>query len=85
MEVFNADTGQAWHRAFTQGYVSRNSTATGFFALTWDGKTYGGNKTYEVPNGRYVIKMTVVKALGDAANPAHVETWTSPVITIARP
>jgi subtilisin family serine protease len=85
MEVFDADTGKAWHRAFSQGYVSRNVTATGFFALAWDGSTFGGNKTYQVPNGRYVIKMTVRKALGDDANPAHIETWTSPVITIARP
>jgi len=85
LEVFDADTGKAWHRAFSQGYVSRNSTATGFFALTWDGRTFNGGKTFDVPNGRYVIKMTVLKALGDATNPAHVETWTSPVITIVRP
>jgi hypothetical protein len=38
-----------------------------------------------VPNGQYVVKITVLKALGDDDNPAHVETWTSPVITIARP
>ncbi|HKI06110.1 MAG TPA: S8 family serine peptidase [Thermoanaerobaculia bacterium] len=85
MEIFDADSGKAWHRAFTQGYVSHNSTATGFFALAWDGSTFGGGKTYNVPNGRYVIKLTVVKALGDVTNPAHVETWTSPVITLARP
>ena len=29
--------------------------------------------------------LSVLKALGDAANPAHWETWTSPVITIDRP
>ena len=85
MDVVDADTGKAWHVAFRDGYLSRNSSATGFFALGWDGQTYAGNKTYTVPNGRYVIKMTVLKALGDAANPAHAETWTSPVITIARP
>jgi hypothetical protein len=32
-----------------------------------------------------VAKLSVLKALGDANNPAHVETWTSPVITINRP
>jgi minor extracellular serine protease Vpr len=39
----------------------------------------------QVPNGRYVIEITVLKALGDPRNPAHKETWTSPVITIQRP
>jgi subtilisin family serine protease len=85
MEIFDADTGKAWHRAFSQNYVGRNNSATGAFALAWDGSTFNGSKTLQVPNGRYVIKMTVIKALGDEANPAHVETWTSPVITIARP
>jgi hypothetical protein len=85
MEVFDANTGKAWHDAFAQNYVGRNSSATGFFALSWDGSTAAGGKTYQVPNGQYVIKLTVLKALGDETNPAHVETWTSPVITIARP
>ena len=50
-----------------------------------DGSTVGGNKVYKVPNGTYRIVITVLKALGDENNPAHVETWTSPVITLARP
>ena len=85
MEVVDADTGKAWHTAFRQGYLPRNNSATGFFALGWDGFTTAGGKIYSVPNGRYLIKLTVRKALGDDANPAHVETWTSPVVTLARP
>ncbi len=85
MEVFDAASGKAWHRALELEYVARNSTANGFFAFPWDGTTKGGNKTYVVPNGNYVIRLSVVKALGDSGNPAHVETWTSPVITLARP
>jgi minor extracellular serine protease Vpr len=85
LEVFDANTGKAWHRAFSQNYVGRNSGANGSFSIGWDGQTVSSGKTYNVPNGQYVIKVTVRKALGDAANPAHVETWTSPVITIARP
>ena len=85
MEIFDAVTGKAWHTARRQSYLSRNSQATSFFAWGWDGTTVAGNKTHEVPNGQYVIKLTILKALGDPANPAHVETWTSPVITIARP
>jgi minor extracellular serine protease Vpr len=85
MEVFDAGTGKAWHRALNQGYVGRNSTATSFFAIAWDGTTFSGNKTYAVPDGQYVIRLSVLKALGDDDNPAHWETWTSPVITIDRP
>ncbi|HEX6900986.1 MAG TPA: S8 family serine peptidase [Thermoanaerobaculia bacterium] len=85
LEVFDAVTGKAWHLARRQSYLSRNTQPTSFFAWGWDGTTFAGNKTYDVPNGQYVIKMTILKALGDPANPNHVETWTSPVITIARP
>jgi subtilisin family serine protease len=84
-EAFDAVTGRAWHRISDNEYAPRNSTAGGAFAFAWDGITTAGNKTYVVPNGRYVAKLSVLKALGDASNPAHWETWTSPVITIARP
>jgi minor extracellular serine protease Vpr len=85
MEVFDANSGKAWHRAFDEGYVGRNQTATGFFAIPFDGVTVNGNKVNTLPDGQYVIKLSVLKALGDEANPAHTETWTSPVITIDRP
>lgn len=85
LEVFDANTGRAWHRADNEEYLPRNSAATSFFAFTWDGTTVNGKKTNTVPNGSYVIKMTVVKALGDESNPSDVETWTSPVVTLARP
>jgi len=83
MEVFST-SGKAWHRAYQEPYVPRNSTSTSFFAFPWEGVTTAGNKTYIVPNGDYYIKLSVLKALGDDNNPAHWETWTSPVITIAR-
>ncbi|CAA9322534.1 MAG: hypothetical protein AVDCRST_MAG71-1337 [uncultured Lysobacter sp.] len=76
--------GKTWHNALKTEHYGRNSTATGFFAFTWDGVTTAGGKTYTVPNGRYIVKLSVLKALGDATNPAHWETWNSPVITIAR-
>jgi hypothetical protein len=44
-----------------------------------------GGQRYTVPNNGYVVKISVLEALGDDTNPAHWETWTSPVITIARP
>jgi minor extracellular serine protease Vpr len=85
MEVFDANTGKAWHRAYEEEYLPRNSTSTSFYAFTWDGVTTNGNKVNVVPDGQYVIKLSVLKALGDDDNPDHWETWTSPVITIDRP
>jgi minor extracellular serine protease Vpr len=87
VEVFDANTGRAWHRAFDLQYVGRNSTSTSFFALNWDGTTVRGNsgQVVVVPDGTYVLKLSVLKALGDDSNPAHWETWTSPAITIDRP
>jgi len=90
LEAFDAATGKAWHRVSDDEYVGRNSTATGFFAFAWDGTTFTGkgknlSQWRTAPNGRYVVKVSVLKALGDEDNPAHWETWTSPVITIARP
>ena len=84
MEVFSVK-GKNWHRAFDYQYVPRNSTTTSFFAFDWDGYTMSGRKLWMVPDGQYVVKLSVLKALGDDNNPAHWETWTSPVITIDRP
>jgi minor extracellular serine protease Vpr len=39
----------------------------------------------EVPNGQYVVRIRVLKALGDPKNPRHWEEWTSSFITLARP
>ena len=84
MEVFST-SGKAWHRAYEERYLPRNSTSTSFFAFPWDGRTIAGSRIYTVPDGTYVVKVSVLKALGDAANPADWETWTSPVIVIDRP
>jgi subtilisin family serine protease len=85
MEVFDAATGRAWHRILDEEYLGRNATATGFYTIGWDGLTANGGKVVTVPNGTYVIRLSALKALGDAANPAHWETWTSPPVTLARP
>ena len=93
-EVFDTN-GKSWNRAFPDfDYFGMNSSSTGFFAFAWDGTTIRGDsrdrghddkkgppRTQTVPNGTYVIKMSVLRALGDEPNPAHWETWTSPVIT----
>lgn len=86
MDVVDAQTGKSWHRAFETEYFGRNSTATGFFAFAWDGiTTRGKQKTFLVPDGDYIVELSVLKALGKESNPAHWERWSSPVITIDRP
>jgi minor extracellular serine protease Vpr len=88
MEVFDAATGRAWHRADNESFVSRNSTAAGFFAIPWNGVTVIGNgngaKGILVPAGTYAMKVSVLKALGDENNPADWEIWTSPAFSITR-
>ncbi|MEW6706726.1 MAG: S8 family serine peptidase [Pseudomonadota bacterium] len=90
LEAFDAVTGRKWYHVSDDQYVPRSSTAAGFFSFTWDGTTFVGpvgspKQVFTVPNGKYVVKVSVLKPLGDSDNPAHWETWTSPEITIARP
>jgi minor extracellular serine protease Vpr len=84
VEVFD-DRGRQMHRAYDEQYLPRNSTSTGFFAFAFDGTTRNGNRLNVLRNGTYTMKISVLKALGDDANPAHWETWTSPPFVIARP
>lgn len=84
MDVYDADTNRSMHRTYDFEYLGRNSSPTGFFAFPWDGHTWTAARDHVVPDGRYVIRVKVLKALGDSGNKAHWETWTSPVITIDR-
>lgn len=94
MTIRHAANGQPIHPVFHKTnvfeYLPRNSTSTAFFAFAWDGTRLHSNgrkfvKTKEAPNGDYIIEVRVLKALGDPGNPDHWESWTSPVVTIARP
>ncbi|HWI51736.1 MAG TPA: S8 family serine peptidase [Symbiobacteriaceae bacterium] len=86
LEVKDAVSGKSWHRAFPdEEYLGKNSTPTGFWGFAFDGTTVNGKQINEVPNGQYVLVLSVLKPLGDETNPAHWETWTSPAFTIARP
>jgi len=84
IEVKEAASGRSWHRAFMSEFLPRNSTSTGFFAFAFDGTTRAGNsgRTFVVPDGTYVLHVSVQKALGGDTD---VETWTSPTFTIDRP
>jgi hypothetical protein len=88
MEVFDAKSGKSKFWAYQDEYLPRNSGATSFFAFSWDGTTTPGKegkRVFEMPDGDYVVKLSVLKALGDKTNPDHWETWTSPVVRIERP
>ena len=90
LEAFDTTSGKLVGKVSDDEYVGRNSTPGGFFAFTWDGVTFRGPTgrpvlVRETPDGEYTVKVSVLKALGDEANEADWETWTSPAITIARP
>ena len=85
IEVFDAVTGRAWHRAFERKHVPRSALEGNAAVLGWNGVTSFGKQTLTVPNGDYILRMSALRALGDASNPAHWDVWNSPVITIARP
>ncbi|MFL1376149.1 MULTISPECIES: S8 family serine peptidase [unclassified Nocardiopsis] len=71
--------------AVSVDHVGRNATPTSFHSYVWDG-TYvdAHGSVKDVKNGEYRLELRALKALGDAGNPDHWETWTSPVITIER-
>ena len=94
VQVYKVD-GSPVHPVFNYAiqlqYLPRNSTATSFFEFNWDGTRSqdngGGNGDHRkvVPNGTYILKLSVLKALGSETNPADWETFTSPRIALARP
>jgi minor extracellular serine protease Vpr len=84
MEIFS-QKGKAWQRSYNEEYMPRNSTTTSFFAFPFDGSTFAGNKINTVPDGTYYAVISVLKANGNAGNPADWETWTSPMFVIDRP
>jgi hypothetical protein len=84
VEIFD-HTGRAWHRAYNEEYMPRNSSSTSFFGFPFDGWTVNGNRLNMLPDGTYYAKISVLKALGVSSNPAHWETWTSPMFVIDRP
>jgi subtilisin family serine protease len=64
------------------------SSGPGFFVFTWDGKAVFVNERNGtvnrrgLPSGTYRLRIVVTKALAEAANPAHTETWDSPTMNI---
>lgn len=81
LEAF-ATSGRAEGRLAEFNYVGRNAAQNEFFTLAWDGAD--PRSSGFLANGTYYVQLSIQKALGDNANPAHWETWTSPVITVDR-
>lgn len=84
MDVEQSPTGKPWGRAREVDYEFQNNAANATNFYSWNGDTVLNNKVVKVPNGTYVIKLKLLRALGDESNPAHWDTWTSPVVTINR-
>jgi subtilisin family serine protease len=87
MEVFDTTTGASKGNALYVDFHGRNSQPNSFFAFTWDGTTFSGTVPQNfvvVPDGSYLIKVSVLKALGDPESAADIESWTSPSFTIGR-
>jgi minor extracellular serine protease Vpr len=82
--AFDATGTTSLGEAFHVDYVGRNSTATAFFSFGWDGLVGPEGSQTQLPNGEYVVKVTVLKALGDAGTSAHVETFTFGKVNIQR-
>lgn len=55
-----------------------------FVPYTWDGTRNHRDKDREVPDGDYILVLSVVNALGEASNPDDVETYETPAFTIDR-
>jgi minor extracellular serine protease Vpr len=90
LEALDATTGAVKGRVSLDEWVTRNSSPTGFFTFTWDGDVFKRDPSKPqqwstLPNGQYQVRVTVKKALAERRNADHFETWTSPVVTLARP
>ena len=94
IELFQTATNKRVGEVLRDEYRERNSRRTGttndinsdvYMPFAIDGSVKKGNGRELVPNGSYYVVFSAEKALGDSANPAHTETWTSAAFTIARP
>lgn len=87
VDVYQASNNKWIGTGLVADYLPRNSSATGFFAFAWDGKTKKGQgnsfgNAGPVPDGTYYVKLTLIKALGTKQ---QAESWTSPNFIIDRP
>jgi minor extracellular serine protease Vpr len=87
LSVIDVATGRTLGRAADFDFMPRNATSTGFFTQSWDGTFMpgqNGTRVHAAPDGTYQLVLAVEKPLAEKNNPAHVESWTSPAVIIAR-
>jgi subtilisin family serine protease len=85
LDVYDAQKNKPYGNVVDTEYVGQSNTASATLTFAWDGTTTFNKQPYAVPNGTYVLKLSALKPLGDAANPADWENWTSPALTLDHP
>jgi subtilisin family serine protease len=86
--VVRLSDGKTLGRAVELNFHARNSTTSAFFTVAWNGTYMSGNsgrRVHTAPDGQYKLVLKAEKPLAKKNNPAHVESWTSPNLTIDRP
>ena len=68
-------------RTCTNNTALASDTCAAYTTYSWDGKLANGTNA---ANGTYKLRVRVLKALGDASNPADTETYTSQAFTVKR-
>jgi subtilisin family serine protease len=85
IDAYDAVKGKPYGNVLDTTSYGQLTTATATAAFSWNGTTLFNKDLYAVPNGTYVLVLSVLKPLGDPNNTAHWEKWTSPVITLNHP
>ena len=65
-------------------YLPRSPGLIQRYLFEWDGTARAGasDKRRPVPSSTYTLEMKLLRAMGDAENPEHWETWQSPSFTV---
>jgi minor extracellular serine protease Vpr len=80
--VVDQATGRIYPKVEQFEFTPRNSAPNVVYLFAWDGKDHRGR---DLPAGTYTLRVTVQKALGDDANPAHSETADLGTVVITSP
>jgi minor extracellular serine protease Vpr len=80
LNVRNAANTSLIGKAFEANYLGRNSNYNSVYLASWDGVAIGALTSLALPNGAYTLQLQALKANGSASNPAHLETYTFPII-----
>ena len=83
--AFDAATGAPQGEAMSFDNLPRNSASTSVFAFPWDGFVGPTGARTQLANGEYILKLTLVRALGNPNNLAQVESHTFAKVNIQRP